>query len=75
MKYCIDRFEGDFSILVSDEDKTVCVEKARLPECVREGDLLESDDLISFAFLKGATEKRRESIRSKFEKIIKKDGI
>jgi hypothetical protein len=51
MEYVIDRFEGNFAVCESDSGDFIEIDKARLPEGVREGATIAVDNkgLISLA--------------------------
>ncbi len=67
MNYVLDRFEGDFALFVGDDESILKLNKQDFL-AYREGDVftLEADRLI---FVKELTDRRRESVRSRFKKL------
>ena len=67
MNYVLDRFEGDFALFVGDDENILKLNKQDFL-AYREGDVftLESERLI---FIKELTDRRRESVRSRFKKL------
>lgn len=67
----IDRFEGEYAVLETD-DGTVILPKKELPPEAKEGDILvlKNDSLI--ADKKAAAEKRRKT-RIRLQKLIKEE--
>lgn len=59
MFYTLDRFEGGFAVLVSDEKNIISVEKAVLGEDAEVGFVFLSEDEQSFTFLAEETDKRK----------------
>ena len=61
MKVIIDRFEGDFAVCEKDDRTMIDIEKNKIPETAKEGDVLDIiDDKITIDF--DATEKRKIEI-------------
>ncbi len=44
MKYVIDRFEDHFAVCEDEEGKMINIERAKLPENVKEGDIIFEDE-------------------------------
>lgn len=64
MQYVIDRFEEELAICENDNKETVAIEKAKLPDSAREGDVIQFQDSIWQLDTK-ETEARRKRIRKK----------
>ncbi len=71
MIYSIDRFEGDFAILIDDNGEKTEINKESLPLYVKEGDLLSFEN-GEFIFEKDETKRRRENTVSKFNRLFKR---
>lgn len=67
MFWVIDRFEGDFAILVADDRAVVQFPKANLPAGLKEGDVLRLDLAVDEA----ETERRRAQIAKEAEDLWK----
>ena len=66
----IDRFEGEFAVCEAENRKIINVEKARLPEAAKEGDVIVvSDSTIRLDL--SETEKRRREIEELTEGLWK----
>ena len=59
MFYTLDRFEGDFAVLLDDEKRTVSVEKSILGENAEVGSVYLKNDGQNFVFSPEETEKRK----------------
>lgn len=69
MKAVIDRFEGDFAIILcGKEEIKMEAPKKLLPEKAKEGDCLN----ISFEIDPDETERRREMVRGMLDKLMNK---
>ena len=64
MKIVIDRFDGDFAIVETEDGNTYNVPKG-LFHCLREGDVL------NLEFDEEETKKRRENIKGLMNKLFK----
>lgn len=68
MRVVIDRFEGEFAVCEADEGNMINIEKSKLPEGAREGDVLEvTDDGISIA--SDATGRKKQDIEKLFRDL------
>ena len=65
----IDRFEGKFAVCEQDGGKMVNIDRSRLPEEAREGDVLTSDG-NGFAVDHKETELRRKRIRERMDRLF-----
>lgn len=63
----IDRFEGDFAIVESDDGKMLNIKISLLPEDASEGDVINLDTLT---IDKEETEKRKNDIEKIFEDLL-----
>ena len=62
MKVSIDRFEGEIAVCEQDNGEILNIEKSRLPENAKEGDVLDiDDDMITIDH--DETEQRKEQIK------------
>ena len=59
MFYTLDRFEGDFAVLLDNEKRTVSVEKSILGENAEVGSVYLKNDGQNFIFSHEETEKRK----------------
>ena len=59
IKVTVDRFEGDFAICEKDDRTMIQIEKSRLPDTVREGDIIVVED--EGIYLDAAATKERKS--------------
>ena len=65
MKVSIDRFEGEIAVCEQDNGEILNIEKSRLPENAKEGDVLDiDDDMITIDH--DETKQRKEQI----EKLV-----
>lgn len=75
MIYTLDRFEGNYAVLVSDKKETVSVLTEILSPYAKTGNVFKSENEIDFEFLKDETEKRHKNAvslhRSLFDKAKK----
>ena len=61
MKVTIDRFEGEFAVCEKENRQMIDIEKSKLPEMCKEGDILNIiNDIITIDF--DATKKRKKEI-------------
>ncbi len=70
-RYIIDRFEGDFAVLESENGGTVDVLKSELPDA-REGDVITLENGF-YKVDKEETQRRQELIAEKMRKLFEKD--
>lgn len=63
----IDRFEGDFAIVESDDGKMLNIKISLLPKDISEGDVINLDTLT---IDKKETEKRKKNIEKIFEDLF-----
>ncbi|NMM62086.1 DUF3006 domain-containing protein [Clostridium sp. P21] len=61
----IDRFEGEFAVVELENMKMVNIEKGKIPEEAKEGDVLNIDNIITINYVE--TKKRKSNI----EKLTK----
>ena len=68
MRLIIDRFEGDFAVCEDENRKMLNIEKTRLPEGVKEGDVLifQGDKLV---IDHDETKRRRERIKKMMDAL------
>ena len=71
MFYTIDRREGDFIILESDDYKKTEVLVSSFPDDFREGDVFRFEH-DSWQFDEAETSRRRSEVKAKFNKIFKR---
>lgn len=64
LKYSVDRIEEGFAVCEDENGKTVNVETGKLPEGVKEGDLV-SIDGVETVILAEETEERRKKLAEK----------
>lgn len=69
--YVVDRFEGRYAILEDSSGRLYDVLRNELPEDLREGDVLHSDN-GQFTIDKEATEKERAKIKKIFDNLVEK---
>jgi len=62
MKVSIDRFEGEIAVCEQDNGEILHIEKSRLPENAKEGDVLDIDDDV-ITIDHDETEQRKEQIK------------
>lgn len=71
MRAVIDRFEGDYAvILFGDQEIQVDMPKALLPKGIKEGDILN----ITFKIDKAATATQKDKIEGLLEKLRNKEN-
>lgn len=71
MWYSVDRFEGSLVVLMDDEENCITVERTRLPDDIRQGDVLRyADDC--YILDAEETAKRREEIRQLEQRLRNK---
>lgn len=80
MKYTVDRFEGDFAVLLlrENEEKQFDVKKENLPSEVKEGDILDieynSDGSIkNVQILKQETNQAKKRAEDLIQKLVNKN--
>lgn len=71
MNYTLDRFEGEYAILVDKKNREYDVLIEDLPSGAREGDML-FDDGGNFVFNEEATKEQREKLENIRANIVKK---
>ncbi|MSU00436.1 DUF3006 domain-containing protein [Tissierella pigra] len=64
MKFTIDRFEEDFAIVELENKDTIEIPRIIIPEEAKEG------DIISITIEKDETDKRKERIQGKFDRLF-----
>ena len=68
----VDRKEGDFIIVINEENKQVCIHKTLIQKEVKEGDCICFNiDAGLYEIDIENTEKRKIEIKNKFKKLIK----
>lgn len=69
--YILDRFEGNFALLVSKEgdERLVCREALG---AAKEGDAFYLSEDGSFVYDAALTEARKESVKSRFARLVKR---
>ena len=67
-RYIVDRFEGDFAVLESENGGTVDILKSDLPD-VKEGDVIVFEDGY-YKVDREETQRRRELIAEKMRKLF-----
>jgi hypothetical protein len=70
MKVIIDRFEGDFAVCEKEDRAMVNIEKSKLPEGVREGDVLVNEG-DRFFVDQDETQERKKRIRQMMDSLWK----
>ena len=71
MWYAVDRFEGEWAVLQDDEGQSHPVERSRLPQDIRQGDVLRQTDK-GFVPDPEETARRRERVRRLEERLRQK---
>lgn len=71
MLYVVDRIEENIAVLAADSGDTVEVSLSDLYEGVRDGDVVKKTD-NGYEFQKELTEERKNSIKSRFDRLKKK---
>lgn len=61
----IDRFEGEFAVLIFDDGKTINVHKDKIPKGAKEQDVLSVGDIITIDAKE--TEKRKKEAQKYFD--------
>ena len=74
IRLIIDRFEGDFAVCEGPEQETVEIERARLPEGAREGDVVVLGGSGEVELDRGAAEERRQRIRERQRRLLERDS-
>lgn len=64
----IDRFEGCFAVVELDNKEMVNIEKRRLPEDAKEGDVIDIEEEITINYKE--TEKRKKEIEEMVEGLF-----
>lgn len=80
-KYVIDRFEGDFAVLLLKEDESIQIDvsKDQLPETIKEGDILElqlsaENEIINVRLLEEETNSAKKRAEDLLQKILNKNN-
>lgn len=80
VKYTLDRFEGDFAVLLLREDESIQTDVPRhqLPDEVKEGDILDvefgkQNEVVNVSILKDETKAARERTKALLQKILDKN--
>lgn len=68
MKLIIDRFEGSYAVCEKEDRSVTNIERSKLPESAKEGDVLILKD-GKFTVDEAETAARRKSIRKKMEDL------
>lgn len=74
LKYSVDRIEEGFAVCEDENGKTVNIEKEKLPENVKEGDLISIDNGEA-VILTEETEERRKKLAEKRRALFKKKNV
>ncbi len=74
LKYSVDRIEEGFAVCEDENGKTVNIETGKLPEGVKEGDLVSINDGEA-VILKDETEERRKKLAEKRRALFKKKNV
>ena len=67
MKFIVDRFEGEFAVLETEDLKIVNIPKIILPSETTEG------DIISVVIEKGETKERAKQLEAKMQSLFKRN--
>jgi len=71
--YTVDRIEGDIAVLYDDDDNKSDIEIAKLPENLKEGDILRFDEEAHVYIIdKERTNQIKSNIEERFKKLFKK---
>lgn len=70
--FILDRFEGDFAVLINEDGQSKILPRSSLKDDAREGDVFVLLEDGSFAFDKGLTKSRKESVKSRFSRLVKR---
>lgn len=68
----VDRFEGKYAVLEADNGRMLNIEKLLLPEDIREGDVVNLDDMTVD---KRETENRKNVIQKLAEELFEDEDI
>ena len=68
-RYSVDRFENDLTVLVSGT-QTPTIERRKLPEKVRTGDILERTEQGEWVILKDITQQRRKALADRRKRLL-----
>lgn len=81
MMYIIDRFEGDYAILLLRNDESIQIDLLResLPNSAKEGDIIEvsfdnNNNVIESKILKEETESAKKRAENLLKKILEKNS-
>ncbi len=74
LKYSVDRIEEGFAVCEDENGKTVNIEKEKLPESVKEGDLISVDNGEA-VILTGETEERRKKLAEKRRALFERRRV
>ena len=69
MKIIIDRFEGNFAVCETEENKFIDILKSDIPEGAKEGDILTKTD-NGYCIEKAETEEKREAIKNRMNRLF-----
>ena len=71
--YTVDRIEEDIAVLFDDDDNKSDIPAIDLPECLREGDILQFDEENNtYVIDKEKTEQVKADMKERFKKLFKK---
>ncbi len=74
LKYSVDRIEEGFAVCEDENGKTVNIEKEKLPENVKEGDLISIDNGEA-VILTEETEERRKKLAEKRRALFERRRV
>lgn len=69
-KYIIDRFEGETAVCETVDEETIAIDRANLPDNVREGTVIRHENGVYIAD-EQETKSRQERIKSLLKRIMK----
>lgn len=69
-RYIIDRFEGETAVCETQDEETIAINRADLPDNVREGMVICRENGVYFAD-EQETKSRQERIRNLLKRVIK----
>jgi len=69
-RYIIDRFEGETAVCETQDEETIAINRADLPDNVREGMVIRRENGVYFAD-EQETKSRQERIRNLLKRVIK----
>ena len=69
-RYIIDRFEGETAVCETQDVETIAINRADLPDNVREGMVIRRENGVYFAD-EQETKSRQERIRNLLKRVIK----